>query len=96
MNKKDLLEKIYNDTLAGSRSITKSQVEEIVLNVFRTISNVLELEKGVVNIGHFGKFYVKSYTLKNARNPKTGKKINSRVVSKVKFQASKSLKDRIN
>lgn len=91
MNKKTLTE-----VIALNHHIPKVEADLIITDIFENIFNSLTIDKADVNIAGFGKFKVKSYKVKNARNPRTGEKVAPREVVRVKFSASKNLKEILN
>jgi nucleoid DNA-binding protein len=74
---------------------TKLNSKEIINCILSEIAKAI-IKGEVVNIPEIGKFYVKQYKLKNARNPKTGEKIPVRNINRVKFIVSKTIKSKIN
>ena len=73
-----------------------AQIETIIDTFFQTIENALT-EKKSVELRSFGTFFVKEIKEKySARNPKTGELIYVPEKNKVRFRASKKLKEFIN
>lgn len=87
INKVVLVERLSNEF-----QITKTRAEEIFFALTDEIQKTLA-KGGEVYIPALGKFFVKSYTLSNTRNPKTGEKLPTKKVKRVRFSASKHLKD---
>ena len=76
--------------------LKKPQLEKIVNTFFQVIENALEREKSVELRG-FGSFFVKEIKEKySARNPKTGELIYVPKKNKIRFRASKKLKQLLN
>ena len=77
-------------------SLNNSDIESIVNIFFEDIEKALKEEKNIELRG-FGTFFIKKIKEKySARNPKTGKLIYVPEKNKVKFKASKKLKEFIN
>ncbi len=77
-------------------NLNKSQLEKIVDVFFESIKNALILDR-TVEIRGFGTFFVKRIKEKySARNPSTGKMIYVPEKNRVRFRASKKLKQLIN
>ena len=76
--------------------LNKIQLETILDTFFGSIENALK-NKRSVEIRGFGTFFVKEIKQKySARNPKTGELIYVPKKNKVRFKASKQLKEFIN
>ena len=76
--------------------LNKNQLEIIVDNFFKSIENALG-EKKSIELRSFGTFFIKEIKeKKQARNPKTGEIIYVPKKNKIRFRASKRLKELIN
>ena len=76
--------------------LNKLQLETIIDTFFQSIREALE-KKRSVELRGFGTFFVKEIKQKySARNPKTGELIYVPKKNKVRFKASKQLKEFIN
>ena len=77
-------------------NLNKLQLEKIIDTFFRSIVSALK-EKKAIELRSFGTFFVKEIKQKySARNPKTGELIYVPKKNKVRFKASKQLKEFIN
>ena len=77
-------------------NLNKSELEAVVDVFCKSISNAL-LENKNIELRDFGTFFVKRIKEKySARNPKTGELIYVPAKNKVRFRASKKLKQIIN
>ena len=89
-------QKILKKLKEKNPKIKKSNLESILDNFFRNIENSL-IDRNSVEIRSFGSFFVKEIKeKKHARNPKTGEIIYVPKKNKVRFRASKRLKELIN
>jgi integration host factor subunit beta len=76
--------------------LTVNQLESI-LNIFLTTIDTALISKKNVELRSLGTFFIKQLKeRKNARNPKTGELIYVPSKNKVRFRASKKLKEFIN
>ena len=76
--------------------LTNSEIEEIVDILIESIEKAL-LQNKKVELRGFGTFFVKKIKAKyNARNPRTSQLIYVPEKNKVRFRASKKLKELIN
>ena len=76
--------------------LNKLQIETILDTFFQSIEDALK-EKKSVELRNFGTFFIKEIKEKySARNPKTGELIYVPKKNKVRFKASKQLKEFIN
>ncbi len=76
--------------------LKKKQIEIILDTFFNSISDAL-LKKLSVELRSLGTFFIKELKeKKSARNPKTGELIYVPKKNKIRFKASKRLKDFIN
>lgn len=74
----------------------KSQIENVIDIFFNTIEKALK-DKKSVELRGFGTFFLREIKEKHsARNPKTGELIYVPKKNKIRFKASKKLKDFIN
>ena len=92
MSRPDLIKKLK----FKHPKLNKPQLESIIDTFFQTIEDSLKEKKSVFLRG-FGTFFVKEIKQKySARNPKTGELIYVPKKNKVRFKASKQLKEFIN
>lgn len=90
-NKSNLAFKLYDKGLTS----TKVASEEVVDTIIEEIS--MAVKSGhKVSLGGFGIFTMKNKAQSEARNPKTGEKVVVPAHNKIKFTASKQLKEFIN
>ncbi len=76
--------------------LNKSQIENVIDIFFNTIEKALK-DKKSVELRGFGTFFLREIKEKHsARNPKTGELIYVPKKNKIRFKASKKLKDFIN
>lgn len=89
MNKQGIIDAV-NEKLGG----TKTQAEQAVETVIETITD--SLKKGdEVSISGLGIFSVKQRAAREARNPRTGEKIQVKATKTPKFRPAKGLKDAV-
>ncbi len=89
-------QKILKKLKEKNPKIKKSNLESILDNFFQNIENSL-INQNSVEIRSFGSFFVKEIKeKKHARNPRTGEIIYVPRKNKVRFRASKKLKEIIN
>ena len=92
MSKQDLIKKLKHK----NPSLNQSEIETIINTFSENILKALKNDKNIELRG-FGTFFVKKIKEKFAsRNPKTGELIYVPEKNKVRFRASKKLKDFIN
>ena len=92
MSRQLLIKKLKN----RNPKIKKKILEIIFDNFFNKISSSL-IEKKVIEIRSLGTFFIKEISeKKRARNPKTGALIYVPKKNRVRFMASKRLKELIN
>lgn len=89
MNKKELI-KFLSEEMGMSKAHTEVMFEEM----FAAIGKALTDGKDV-SIPRFGKFQISTSEARKGRNPKTGEEIDIPAKNRVKFKASKSLKDSV-
>jgi len=89
MNKSDLTNKVQEVT--GG---TKVQAEEVVETIISTITNTLKAGEEV-SIAGLGIFSAKERAAREARNPRTGEKIQVPAMRVPKFRPAKALKDAV-
>ena len=89
VNKSDLVSMIH-DHLQG----TKVQAEEVVQLFIDTIHNNLKKDEDV-SIAGLGIFTASHRAAREARNPRTGEKIQVPAMRVPKFKAAKALKDAV-
>ena len=89
-------QKILKKLKEKNPKIKKSHLETILDSFFKNIENSL-IDQNSVEIRSFGSFFVKQISeKKQARNPKTGEIIYVPKKNKIRFRASKKLKEIIN
>ena len=89
-------QKILKKLKEKNPKIKKSHLETILDSFFKNIENSL-IDQNSVEIRSFGSFFVKQINeKKQARNPKTGEIIYVPKRNKIRFRASKRLKEIIN
>ncbi len=78
------------------RKLKKSELEQILSLVLKTIVDGIRDQKSIElrNFGRFSQKIIKARS--NARNPRTGKIIQTLEKKSMTFKMSKELKDRIN
>ena len=87
---------LIKELKAKHPQLNKLQLEKIIDIFFKSIENALK-EKRSVELRGFGTFFVKEIKeKKHARNPKTGEIIYVPKRNKIRFRASKRLKELIN
>ncbi len=87
MNKKELIEKMYQKSDADSKAATKRVLDAFVETVQET------LKKGdKVSISGFGTFRAKKRKSRTGVNPQTGEKMQIPAVRVAKFKAGSGLK----
>ncbi len=80
------------DEYQQQKRIPREQAEADILSVFNLISN--ELTQGTdIQVRNFGTFYVKKRDTRQARNPKTGEKIQVPARYYPRFRYSDKIKD---
>lgn len=89
MNKQDLVNNVH-EVLGG----TKVQAEEVVETMVRSITESLQRGEDV-SIAGLGIFSVKQRKARDARNPRTGEKIQVPAMNVPKFRAAKALKEAV-
>ena len=76
--------------------LIKTQLENIIDTFFQSIEETL-MKKKSIELRGFGTFFIKEIKEKySARNPKTGELIYVPKKNKVRFRASKQLKEFLN
>ena len=92
MSKQDLIKKLKHK----NPSLNQSEIETIINTLSENILKALKDDKNIELRG-FGSFFVKKLKEKHsARNPKTGELIYVPEKNRVRFRASKKLKEFIN
>ncbi len=89
MNKGDLINEVARIVS------TKKQAQEVVDNIFATITNSLKKNESV-QIAGFGSFKTAKRDARTGRNPQTGAKIQIAARTVPKFVPGKALKDAVN
>lgn len=87
LGKKELVEK-----LADKMGMNKSQTEELLGDMFGSISEILS-EGYTISVPRFGKFVVYNSEGYKGRNPATGESVDVPPKKKIKFKPSNILKD---
>jgi DNA-binding protein HU-beta len=90
MNKKDLIEKV-----AGAANVSKKDATNVVNALLEEIKTVLQSGEQITIVG-FGSFKVVDRPEREARNPRTGEKIEVPASKVPKFVPGKGLKDALN
>lgn len=90
MNRKELV-----DALAGKTGLTKKDAESFLNGLVTTVVGELK-QGGSVNLVGFGSFKVTKRAAREARNPRTGAKINIPARKVPSFKPGKDLKDAVN
>jgi len=90
MNKQDLIEFVANKGLTQ----TKADAERVVEAIFSQIKSTV-ISGDRVSIAGFGIFDKKATQAKEARNPRTGEKIQIPASHKVKFTVAKAFKEEV-
>ena len=83
------------DALAERTKITKSRAEEVVDEVFRSMTASLARGEGI-EIRGFGSFSVRAYAPYQGRNPRTGLPVDVREKRLPYFKVGKELKELVN
>lgn len=86
LGKKELIEK-----LAEKMGMNKSQTEELMADMFASISEILS-EGYTISVPRFGKFIVYNSEGYKGRNPATGESVDVPAKKKIKFKPSDILK----
>lgn len=79
----------------GTKSITKAVVEEMVDDMLVVFTQVLAVG-GKISLPEIGSLRTVAVKERNARNPKTGEKVVVPKHRKVKYTASKQIKEAVN
>jgi integration host factor subunit beta len=95
MHKSDLTHLLVEHLTKKHLHLTESAVKESVDALIQCIIDVLCHGDGM-EIRGFGSFSVQSVPARQARNPKTGKFVKMSARHRLRFQAGKKLKLRIN
>lgn len=90
MNKNDLIE-----TVAKKTKMSKASTAKAVDAIFDSITSSLKKKNDVRLIG-FGTFATAKRSARQARNPRTGQKINVAACTVPKFRPGKDLKKAVN
>jgi integration host factor subunit alpha len=91
LTKVDLINKVYN----SRTTLTKKEARKAVETILRTIKSSLESNEDVLLSG-FGKFNVKSKSVRKGRNPQTGESLMIDARKVVTFKPSAKLREKIN
>ena len=89
--KADLIDKVH----ASNPKLTKTLAREAVETILRTIKSSLVSSEDVLLTG-FGKFSVKSKSVRKGRNPQTGASLMIDARKVVVFKPSGKLRKRVN
>ena len=90
MNKSELITAVAEKT-----ELTKKDVEKAINALTQTIAETLKNGEKVQIVG-FGAFEARVRPAREARNPRTGEKINISESKTPSFKAGKALKDEVN
>jgi DNA-binding protein HU-beta len=90
MNRNELTLKI-----AGDNGLSKSEAEGIVRCVLDAVVEAAMAPEGV-SLHGFGKFQIKDQPARKGRNLHTGETVSVPPSRKLRFQAAKAIKDRLN
>ena len=94
MNKAELSAKVWELHSKKGVEVSKKHAEEVVDFIFDTIAETMK--KGdEVSIAGFGTFVARQRKARQARNPRTGAKVNVPAMKVPKFKAGKGLKDAV-
>ncbi len=94
MNKAELAAKVWELHSKKGVEVSKKHAEEVVDFIFDTIAETMK--KGdEVSIAGFGTFVARQRKARQARNPRTGAKVNVPAMKVPKFKAGKGLKDAV-
>ncbi len=91
MTRSTLIEKVSEKV----RDLTLKQTEIVVETVFESIKEALSNSEKI-EIRGFGNFRLKERQPRNARNPKTGEKVEVPSKMAVRFKAGKALREALN
>jgi integration host factor subunit beta len=91
MTRSTLIEKVAEKV----EGLTLKQTEIVVETVFDSIKNALARNEKI-EIRGFGNFRLKERQPRNARNPKTGEKVEVPSKMAVRFKAGKALREALN
>ena len=86
---------LIQDLAIRYKYLNNSQVERIVELVFKHLGNALAQGKRI-EIRSLGTWHVKTRGARNARNPRTGEKVQVGIKKNIAFRMAKDLKFRIN
>ena len=91
MTRSTLIEKVSEKV----KDLTLKQTEIVVETVFESIKEALSNNEKI-EIRGFGNFRLKERQPRNARNPKTGEKVEVPSKMAVRFKAGKALREALN
>ncbi len=91
MTRSTLIEKVSEKV----KDLTLKQTEIVVETVFDSIKEALSNNEKI-EIRGFGNFRLKERQPRNARNPKTGEKVEVPSKMAVRFKAGKALREALN
>jgi integration host factor subunit beta len=91
MTRSTLIEKVSEKV----KDLTLKQTEIVVETVFESIKDALSNNEKI-EIRGFGNFRLKERQPRNARNPKTGEKVEVPSKLAVRFKAGKALREALN
>ena len=89
MNKSDIISKVH-ETLGTSKADAERAVDSVIENIVNSLKDGEE-----VSIAGLGIFSAKMRAAREARNPRTGEKIQVAAMRVPKFRAAKALKDAV-
>nr|WP_314871639.1 HU family DNA-binding protein [uncultured Pseudomonas sp.] len=95
MNKKELVENVFNSVKNTEKEFTKKQAAFVVDAFIEAITTTMEKGKEVA-IVDFGRFTVKQRAERKGRNPQTGEDMLIQSANKVVFKPGKGIKDAVN
>ena len=92
LTKADLINKVYS---SHQTPLTKKEARKAVETILHTIKSSLESNEDVLLSG-FGKFSVKSKSVRKGRNPQTGESMMLDARRVITFKPSGKLRDKVN
>ena len=92
LTKADLINKVYS---SHQTTLTKKEARKAVETILRTIKFSLESNEDVLLSG-FGKFSVKSKSVRKGRNPQTGESLMITARKVIQFKPSGKLREKVN
>ena len=86
---------LIHDLAIRYKYLNNSQVERMVELVFKHLANALAEDRRI-EIRSMGTWHVKTRDSRQARNPRTGEKVQVGIKKNIAFRMAKDLKFRIN